>query len=425
MNYSSMTRRVFRGIASSALAIIVLSLPTVATSATDPTAGIPPSYRDFQEFPMCDSTVTTFCVVSWGLDRDDSGTFTTPDVGMGVTFNAWIFSIAEFNSPGLGYELRVDGQQELSPTVPFGTRFQFAINTGAFKPSPSLFTQAEVESFDIVEVDGAWVTSGIMRTSSWPFALGCEADSNCSKPTNQRDYQSFAQGVQFYEEPNLLRDAKRGMWVSTNAAVTGEIQFDRQTMTWTVDLAGPARKADGSINTLRYSTFIPDAFIQSAYGTTADVLARSLAATRTDASVTRAVSATITRVTAPQSGLLISMPSISLTGSAVSTQQFASASKRFSTAPKIRIKPKSALLRAPGGVRVRRADAKSVRVSSSRVSGATRYQAMCTKGATSVFATARTPNIRVRGVTKGTWRCSIRGIKKIGGKWSTSLRIRQ
>lgn len=424
MNFASKKISLWRGLVSGTIAVTLLALPAAANSATDPIAGIPPTYRDYQEFPACNADVTTFCIASWGIDLDNSGTFTTPAADTYITFNAWIFSIAEFNSPGLSYELRVGGAQELAPTVPLGTRFQFAINTGAFRPSPSLFTQAEVESFDVVNDNGNWITTGTFRTASWPFALGCEADSNCSNPTNQMDYQSFAQGVQFYEEPNILRNAKQGMWVSTNAATTGEIQFDRSTMTWTVELSGPARKADGSVNTLRYSTFIPDAFIRSAYGTTADVLATSLATTRTDASTTSSVAATITRVTSPQSGLLISMPSIGLSGTGATSQSVQSAARRLSTAPKIRIKPKNSLLRAPGGVRATRLDSKSMRITASPVRGASKYQAMCTRGSASVFATARTPNIRVRGLSKARWSCSIRAVKRVGGKWSTNVRVR-
>jgi hypothetical protein len=424
MIFQSTSGRRGRAIASTLIALSLLSIPTAANSASDPTAGIPSSYKDYQEFPMCDSTVTTFCISSWGIDLTNSGTFSTPNTATGITFNAWIFSIAEFKTPGLAYELRVNGNQELFPEVPFGTAFQFAINTGTFKPSPSLFTQAEVQDFDMILENGNWISKGTFRTSSWPFALGCEADENCSNPKNQRDYQSFSQGVQFYEEPNLLLESKRGMWVSTNAAVTGEIQFDRESMTWSVDLSGPAKKADGTVNTLRYSTFIPDAFIQFAYGTTADVLANTLVTTRTDGSVTSAVPATITRVTSPQPGLLISMPSISLAGTSATSASVRSMASRYSTAPKIRIKPKSALLNAPRNARAKRLNASSAQISSSPIRGAKKYQAMCSKGATSVFAMSRKPSVRIKGLTRGPWKCSIRGVQKVGGKWSTNVKLK-
>jgi hypothetical protein len=422
--FQPIKNRRWRTIASVIVATVLLSGPATATAASDPTADIPSSYKDYQEFPMCDTTVTTFCISSWGIDLTNSGTFTIPASSTGITFKAWLFSIAEYKTPSLAYELRVNGQQELAPTIPLGTAFQFVINTGAFKPSPSLFAKAEVQDFDVANENGNWITKGTLKTSSTAFALGCEADANCSNPRNQIDYQSFAQGVQFYEEPNLLLDAKRGMWVSTNAAVTGEIQFDRLTMTWSVDLSGPAKKADGSVNTLRYSTFIPDAFIQSAYGTTADVLANTLVTTRTDASVTTTVAATITRVTSPQPGLLISMPSISLAGTSTSSQSVRSMASRYSTAPKIKIKPKSTLLNAPKNTRATRLNATSARVSTTPIRGAKKYQAMCSKGATSVFATSRRPLIKVSGLSKGSWKCSIRGVQKIGGKWSTAVRLK-
>lgn len=422
---NSFRQKAVASILAVTLAVSVVGMSPSAQAIDDPTFGIPADYQDYEVFPLCDQGVTTFCVEAWGVDLTSSGRFDIPAESSGITFNAWLFSIKDFKTPSIAYELRLNGNQELAPTIPAGTPFQFTINTGAFQPPPTLFTQADVQNFEIRQENGSWKTSATLKTGSWPFALGCETDGDCLRPTNQIDYQSFSQGVQFYESPNALLAAKTGMWTSTNAAVTGSIQFDRQTMTWSVALSGPARKADGTENTLRYTTFIPDAFIRLAYGTTADVLATTLVTTRTDDDEVAVLPATITRVTSPQPGLLISMPTIRLSGVTTSRQSVMSYSgNRYSTAPTVRIRPKNVLLSAPRGQKVTRRNSRSVRISSSPVRGASKYQAMCVRGANTITRSSRKPNISIVGLSKGKWNCYIRGVSKVGGKWSNKVRVK-
>lgn len=399
-----------------------------SASAPDPTEGIPASYQDYEQFPACSSSVTSFCVASWGVDLNRDGVFETPDASLNISFKAWIYNIKDYKAPGLVYELEVNRPggvpefQELAPEIPVGTAATFAINTGAFRPSPFLFASSDVNQIDVNQIDGNWITTGVIRTYSYTAAIGCEED--CANPTRTYDFRSFAQGVLNYESPGTLRDSKKGMWVSSNASVTGGLVFNQTELTFSVDLLGPAKRPDGTDNTLKYSAFLPDTFIQLAYGTTADVLATSLSTTRTDLGVTTTVQSTATRVTGLIPGLLISMPDIRLYGAPVSSQDVRTTALRYSTAPTLKIKPKNSLLRAPSIKQVSRASSTSVKVVGASISGAVSYQAMCTKGIVTKFAEARTPTVTVKRLPSGTWSCKIRGVKKVGGRWSGELNIK-
>lgn len=420
-------RRLF-AVASILAASAVVTHSIAFALVPNPTEGIPASYKDYEQFPACSATVTTFCVASWGVDLNNDGVFETPAASLNISFKAWIYNIEGYKAPGLVYELEVNRPggvprfQELAPEIPVGTAATFAINTGAFRPSPFLFANSDVNQIDVNQVDGNWITTGVIRTYSYSVAFGCE--DNCDNPTRTSDYKSFAQGVLNYESPGTLRDSKKGMWVSSNASLTGGLVFDQTELIFSVDLLGPAKRPDGTDNVLKYSAFLPDAFIQLAYGTTADVLATSLSTTRTDRGVTTKVTSTATRVTAPIPGLLITMPDIRLYGAPVSSQGVHTAALRYSTAPTLKIKPKTSLLRAPSIKRASRTSSQSATVEGASVSGATKYQAMCTKGIVTKFATAQKPTVIVKNLTTGKWSCKIRGVKKVGGRWSDNVNVK-
>lgn len=405
------------------LAMSSMITHSVASAAADPLAGIPATYKDYQSFPACSAAVTSFCIVSFGIDLNKDGVAETPDPNLKIALSAYLFSIKDWNTPSLGYEIYVDGSQELSPTIPAGTVLTFAVNTGAFKPSPSLFTAAEVLLFDVNQVDGNWITTGTWKTAGYTFALQSSDNGVIEFVKNKRDYISTAGGVQFYEEPNTLLESKKGMWVSTNASTTGEIQFNAATMTWNVELGGPPKKVDGTINVLRYSTFLPDTFIQYAYGTTPDVLSTALTMTRTDKDVTTKVDATITRVEGPVPGLVITLPDIRLYGTVVTTKSVHAMGSSYSSQPKIRISPKAPILRAPTILKVSRVSSTAIRVVGRPLSGATSYQAMCSQGLVNTFAKAKSPSVTVKGLTPGKWNCKIRGAKKLGGRWSSKIGV--
>ena len=410
------------GIAIALTASALAGPIAAARAAEDPLAGIPATLKDYDEFPLCSATVTSFCVKSFMIDMNNDGVFEVPPATLPVKFTAQMFSMKDWNTPSLSWQLWANGQQELHPVIPVGTPASFEVNTGAFKPTPSLFTEDDVVSFDVSQVDGNWITQATVKTTSYVFALNCENDG-CRNPKSQRDYISTSQSVLFYEKPTPTSVAKHGMWVSTNASVTGELVFAPSTMTWSIDLAAPAKKLDGTPNEIRYRTFIPDTFIQFGYGTTADVLASALKLTRTDMDITTEVSATITRVLLPRPGLLISLPDIRMYGTVVK-KSVQSMGVRYMSAPTLKISPRAALLKAPTLLGVKgSSQAKTARVTARGVYGATKYQAMCSNSNSSVFATAKSPTVTVKDLPAGKWTCQIRGVKKLGGRWSARKSI--
>jgi hypothetical protein len=174
---------------------------------------------------------------------------------------------------------------------------------------------------------------------------------------------------------------------------------------------------------LTYSTFLPDTFIQYAYGTTADVLVNALTTTRTDGDVTRVVTNKISRVTSPIPGIIITIPDIRLFGTVVTKQSVERVSRSFTSNPRIRIKPKQRLLSSPKLQRVRALGGTQIQVTGQAVRGSVRYQAMCSQGLNTVFATSKRPVVTVDVGATGAWKCQIRGAQRVGGRWSRSLTV--
>lgn len=421
--------RLLRKVLVLALVSFPVALPQGASVVSaNPLDGIPSTYKDYENFRKCSNSVTTFCIESFTIDLDGDGTFEEPAQNSGITFEAWIFSIKDWNTPSLDYRITVNSNRELSPTIPVGTASKFAINTGAFKPSPSMLAMAEVIDLDLNQVAGNWITSGTWKTTSHTDGdRGNDSGGRIHYNKNLRDYVSIASGVHFYEEPNTLTASKRGMWVASNAGMIEELRFNTATMTWNIRIAGPSRKQNGAANILTYKTFLPDTFIQFAYGTTADVLSGALAMTRTDGGTTRSVNATITRVTNPIPGLIVSFPDIKVFGTIISEKSVQSSSirpsARFSANPTLRISPKRALLRAPSLQQTNRTSATSIRVVGSSVSGARGYQAMCNQGLDVRLVNSKSPRIRVSELSEGRWTCKIRARGTLAGKWSKTKKV--
>lgn len=400
---------------------------TAAHASTDPLEGIPDRFRanEYNDLPPCTNIVTTFCIESFQIDLNKDGVFETPNPNLQIAFTANLFSVAKWNTPSLSFNLYVNNNQELSPTIPIGTAFTYSINTGAFKPTPSLFASSEVVSFDVRQVNGNWITSGTSKTYSFTFGMRGNTPGSglINYDQDKKDYKSFAGGGLFYETPSAMTESKTGMWVYTNAAMTGELKFDTSTLTWKLPLAGPAKKADGSTNELIYTSFLPDTFIVFAYGTTPDVLRNSLVMTRTDGDITTKVDATITRVTSPIPGLIVKIPDIRLYGTVVTKKAVSSMGSRYTLNPTIRIAPKFSLLKSPKTVRVKMTSSNSLQIVGAKVFGASRYEAMCTSGRTFVSAKSRSASVTVSNLTSGRWSCRIRGLSKLGGRWSPKKTI--
>jgi len=405
----------------------LIASTTTAHASTDPLEGIPDRFRsnEYNDLPACTNAVTTFCIESFQIDLNRDGVFETPNPNLQIAFTANLFSVAKWNTPSLSYNLYVNNNQELSPTIPVGTAFTFSVNSGAFKPTPSLFASAEVVSFDVKQVNGNWVSSGTLKTYSYTFGMeGITPGSGLiNYDKDKKDYISFAGAAQFYEAPSAMTESETGMWVYTNASMTGELHFDTSTLTWKLPLGGPVKKADGSRNELIYSSFLPDTFIVFAYGTTPDVLKNSLVMTRTDGDVTTKVDATITRVTSPIPGLIVKIPDIRLYGTVVTKKAVSAMGSRYTANPTIRIAPKFSLLKSPKTVRVTKTSPNSVKVVGAKVSGASRYEAMCTSGRAFVSAKSRSAAVTVSNLTSGQWSCRIRGLSKLGGRWSPKKTI--
>lgn len=399
---------------------------TSAHATSDPNEGIPLDFKDLQNLNECLTATQTFCISNFGIDLNNDGVFEKPAANSGLKFTAYISGVrGEWNSPTLVYSVLLNGKPELAPVVPVGTAITFSLNTGLFEPTPELLTDNDVRNFDVSFVDGKWVTSGTFRTTSKTFAMqGIDPKTNMIVYNkNMEDWVSRFGGIQFYEKPSIMRNARRGLWVSSNASVINELKFFPKTMTWEVLLGGPARKVNGSVNELTYSTFLPDTFIQYAYGTTADVLVNALTTTRTDGDVTRVVTNKISRVTSPIPGIIITIPDIRLFGTVVTKQSVERVSRSFSSNPRIRIKPKQRLLSSPKLQRVRALGGTQIQVTGQAVRGSVRYQAMCSQGLNTVFATSKRPVVTVDVGATGAWKCQIRGAQRVGGRWSRSLTV--
>lgn len=386
-------------------------------------ATLPATTSNYYDLAACSPTLITFCVEDFVIDLDNDGTFETPPALMNITMHAWLFNL-QYDLPGLGWEILVDGNQELSPVVPAGTRAQVRINTGQFQPTANLLTQARIDAFSVVYDSNRWLTSVDFATSPYTFALNCTSDQECATSKNQTDFASYAQGTLFWNDPSPTTQAQHNMWVSTNASTIFELQFNRTELTWSVILVAPMKKKDGSPNVIVYDTFIPDTAIAYSYGTTPDLITRYLSVTRLDYDEVREVKATITRVTSPIPGVLISIPDIRIFGKIVKKSSLAaSPSGNYSTRPKLIIKPKVAVLPAPKNVAAT-TNNRLVRIVGRSVPGATRYQAMCSRGTSVVLGQLTATSASTLTLTNaGKWRCQLRARGKIAGNWSNPITV--
>jgi hypothetical protein len=417
-----------RSVIVTALVTTVSFLPhSNVRASSDPNEGIPVElHGKYASFSNCSVAKPTFCISNFGIDFNNDGVFETPSPTSGISLQAYIFSAgAPWNTPSLSYTVYVNGSQDLAPTIPVGTAITMTVNTGTFEPNPELITDNDVESFSVTNIEGKWTTTATMRTTSKTHGEeAVEPKTNRLIYTkNLKDYGSVFNGVQFYEKPSTMREARRGIWVSSNASIINELKFLAKTMTWEVLLAGPARKENGAVNALTYSTFLPDTFIQYAYGTTPDVLVNALAATRTDGDVTITVATAIKRITSPVPGLLLTIPDIRLFGTVVKKQSGIRPSVSFSVQPRIRIKPKNPLLKAPTLRKTAALEGQQIRLTGLPVRGATKYQAMCSQGLKTTFATSKKPVVIVNVGAPGKWSCKLRGVQRIGGRWSKSQSV--
>lgn len=417
---SSKLRIIFPLFTALAVCGASLGIASVAQAklSDDQKAALPQTSSNYHDLPACTSTITAFCVESYGIDLNSDGVFETPADDSPISLRAWLFNLS-YDMPGLAWELLVNGSQELAPVIPAGTAATVRINTGQFKPTANMLSTARALAFSVLYENGSWITRSTFRADAYSVSVDCTYEQACETTKNQRDYGAFGQQTLFYEEPSPTVEAQHGMWVSSNANTIHELQFDRAELTWSVILVAPSKKKDGSPNEVFYETFLPDSAIAFSYGTTPDLLTKSLTVTRTDYDITRAVEATMTRVTEPVAGVLISIPDIRFYGKVVEKSGMirSLASSGLSTNPKIRIAPRVAVLPQPKLINAS-ASRQSARISGRPVPGARKYQAMCSRGAQSSLTTSKSPSITVKNLTPGKWRCQVRGVSALAGRWS-------
>lgn len=400
------------------------SLPTSAGASDDQRTVLPSTTADYYFMGKCSPSLTAHCIEHFDIDLNGDGAFETPPENLGITLRAWYFSVQD-PLPGISWELNVNGNQELAPTIPAGTHARVVINTGQFQPTAKLLATARIHAYSVSNESGNWLTSAEFSTIPYSFALGCESEWECARTKKRTDYGSFGQAVMFGEDETPTIQAQHNMWVATNASTIYDLTFDRDTLTWSVILVAPLTKLDGSPNEILYESFIPDTAIAYSYGTTPDLLTKYLSVTRTDFDVTREVKAKFIRVTSPVPGVLISIPDIRIFGKVIEKSGLVTSSaSQFSTQPHLLIKPKVPVLSAPRSVSAS-LQRTSVRISGRSVGGASRYQAMCSHGAKVLMgASSGSPSSNVSGLTSGTWRCQLRAKGKIGGKWSDPILVK-
>ena len=421
-----MSHRNFRRAAISFVGLVATFVPTgaMAEISAEGKATLPATSSNYYDLAPCSSTKNSFCVESFVIDLNNDGTFETLPVSSNISMHVWLFNL-QYDMPGLGWEILVDGKQELAPTIPAGTRARVRINTDQFQPTANLLTEARIEAFSVAYDANRWLTSVDFVTMPYTFALNCTSDQECATSKSQTDFASYAQGTMFWNDPSPTTQAQHDMWVSTNASTIYELQFNRTELTWSVILVAPMTKKDGSPNVIVYETFIPDTAIAYSYGTTPDLLGKYLSVTRMDFDEVREVKATITRVTTPVSGVLISIPDIRIFGKTVKKSAVTeSSSGTYSTRPKILIKPTVTILPAPKNVAATTKNSVT-RLTGRPVSGALSYQAMCSRGASVVTSQqSSVPLATVKLTSKGKWRCQLRARGKLAGNWSSPITVK-
>ena len=409
-----------RGLLS--LAVFSLALLNIPSNSFAVVA-IPPAVErlvEFEAFPFCSDVVLDLCLEEFLVDYDSDGSFTEPREEDNIDPKVSAFDIAS-GFPNLVFDIRInDWTQELDPALPVNTPIQLVVNTGDWEPSHVLRSTWRNEAFSMSKIDGKWITTVSFRTNNYSFALDCTPWDGCDDPKSRLEYRSYAQGVIWANQyPDANTAFFNGMWVSSNSTGSSDPYFNSETLTWTIETAGPALTLDNTPNVANFSAFIPDAAIVGVYGADPASMATQLMATRTDGAISTTQTAVITRVTEPEPGILISIPAYSFANAAaipLSSRGLRTVSSDF-TVPVLKIKPRYKLLKAPTAFVATKA-VKSAKLKSGKVVGALSYQGSCTQGKTVRFGKATTPSIVVKKLTSGKWTCKIRAVKKLGGTWS-------
>ena len=412
---------------SSFLVVLSIALAGLVIPAKASTVTMPP---DFIAFPRCAvAEVTQMCVESFEVDDDNDGEFQAIESGNDLSASAYLFDSAS-GTPSFALFILYQENQELVERLPLGSDISVVVNTRDWKPSSQGFSTSQITGFSQTEVDGEWITSMSMETLSMAFATNCYQEG-CEDPQDRLDYSSKADFTLFHNsDQSAYSKLFDGMYISSNATSTIWPTYDSESMSWSVDTAGPPTTNGGDENIAYFNSFFPDSAIISAYGADPDSMVGVFKVTRKDGNQVVEQEVIITRVTQPAPGLLIEIPAYSFETNDVVASPLSMFGKRIAplasgnfTSPVHKIKPKSKLIVAPTLKSVTKSG-KKVTLSGSKIAAANSYQGVCIKGAKIIYGTAKNPKVTVKNLSTGKWNCRIRGVKKIGGTWSNAIKVK-
>lgn len=383
----------------------------------------------WENFPYCsDANANEMCIVSFEVDDDNDGNFDAIGDSDELSANAYVFDIKDDDASFALY-INYLGNQELSPRLPLGSKIKVEINTRDWKPSSQAFSTSKINMFQQVEENGEWHTTMGMETISMAFATNCYQEG-CDDPQDRIDYESKADFLLFNLDSQTAYDRLfDGMYISSNATSTIWPSYSSETMSWTVDTAGPRTTAGGDENIAYFNAFFPDSAIIAAYGADPASMIGVFKVLRKDGNATVEQEVSISRVSEPVPGILLEIPAYSFASNDVVAPltglktKFAPLAGRDYTSPVHKIKPKTKLLAAPTLRSAKNAGGKAV-LSGNTVAGAKSYQGVCIKGSKLKYSTSKNPKVTVKNLSSGNWKCRIRGVKKVGGKWSNQINVK-
>ncbi len=397
---------------------------TLAAPAQAQNVVMPP---DWEVFPKCiDTDENVMCLQKFDVDSDQNGTFEDALSSDSLYTNVYLFDNKENNIASLAaYVYSNVGYQNLDPALPIGSKINLEINTRDWKPNPQAFTTAKLDSFRVEQVDGEWITYATIETKS--YSIKREADQGGGILTQDSQANLIMWGDENKDAYSYVFD---GMYISSNASSTTWPWYDSAAMSWTLDSSGPALNTYGDPNIAYLNAFFPDTAIISAYGADPESMVGVFKVLRKDGTEIVEQEVVISRVEEPIAGILIEIPAYSFSSNDVIEAPLSIfkkkiapfASKKYRS-PKHIVKPKVKMISAPSLYSANK-QGKKVVLSGSKVSTANSYQGVCIKGSKIKYGTANNPKVAINNLTKGNWNCRIRGVKKIGGKWSNQIQVK-
>ena len=448
---------------------IIGALAIAATSLVAPAAQATAWPANFAEFSNCANTASIFCIQDFKVDAVVNSTTNWTAAPDGVQVHAYFVGRGESDGtvtatlPGFTFSIENNGLQELAPALPTGSKVHVKVNLGPWNPRADFSNStSKVLSWDSEKINGNWIFTVDLLTSTYSFATECwpwsdpwsdstthESGDYCTNPRHRHDYDSYAQ-ISVGSDPTNPNfpdtSPSAGVWVAGNATGGSSPSLNVDTKTFEMEYAGPPTKIDGSPNFIFAQAFIPDHTLSELYGIDpASVLANgSFSVTRKDGNTTSSVVAQITHVNANIPGILISIPEIVTYVAAPAPLRVrglnhirtvaVDASNKSKTTPKIKIRIKKFKAAKPGVAKItgQRINGKYALLTVHVDQFTTGVETKCTKGKkvkTSSDYMGRYGLATIK-LTKGTWKCKVRAIRADSGKklysaWSPSVAVKK